>query len=158
MDPNSVANAISSQGSENTVAILGVMIPIVAIVMGLGVGMLKVWTDYRKKREILQAHHAERMAAIEKGIDLPPLPPGFYGSEQRSPDELPEQFQGRQIGLQHLRSGLIWLLIGGAISLALHAQDPRAALWGAVPAAYGLAKLLFYFIANRMNAKSDPKP
>jgi hypothetical protein len=159
MDPNTVAHAISD-GSDNTVAILGVMIPIVAIVMGLGVGMLKVWTDYRKKREILQAHHAERMAAIEKGIELPPLPPQFYG-----PDDAPartakvlQEFKGQaSSGLHYLRSGLTWLLIGIAISIALYANHDNdhvhtAAWWGAVPAAFGLSRLLFYFIANRMSA------
>ena len=160
MDPNTVANAISSQGSENTVAILGVMIPIVAIVLGLSVAMLKVWTDYRKKREILQAHHAERMAAIEKGIELPPLPVQFYGTEDNSLAEaakVQREFKGQASGLHYLRSGLMWLLIGIAISIALYAEHDNehvhtAAWWGAVPAAFGLSRLLFYFIANRMNA------
>jgi hypothetical protein len=40
--------------SDNAVAIIGVLIPIVAIVMGLGIGMLKLSLDYRKKREILR--------------------------------------------------------------------------------------------------------
>jgi len=79
MDPSTVSNAVAG-GSHDAVAIIGVMIPIVAIVMGLGIGMLKLWLDFRKKRDILQAHHTERMAAIEKGIDLPPLPAQFYGS------------------------------------------------------------------------------
>jgi hypothetical protein len=83
VDPNEVSHAVS-QVSDNAVAIIGVLIPIVAIVMGLGIGMLKLSLDYRKKREILQAHHAERMAAIEKGIELPPLPPQFYGPETSS--------------------------------------------------------------------------
>jgi hypothetical protein len=161
MDPSSVADAIA-KGPVDPVAILGVMIPIVAIVLGLGLGMLKLWLDYRKKREILQAHHAERMAAIEKGIDLPPLPPQFYGSAASAPPDLPlEQFKGRHIGLQYLRSGLMWLLIGIAISVALYAEHDHdahdAAWWGAVPAAYGLSRLLFYFIANRMNAAADAR-
>jgi hypothetical protein len=161
VDPSSVAHAVSG-GSPYAVAILGVMIPIVAIVMGLGIGMLKLWLDYRKKREILQAHHAERMAAIEKGIELPSLPPQFYGTEARSlpPDMLQEQLKGH-IGLPYLRSGLMWLLIGAAISLALYADHhgaaSNAAWWGGVPAAFGLSKLLFYFIANRMNTGADAR-
>jgi hypothetical protein len=138
------------------------MIPIIAIVMGLGVGMLKLWLDFRKKREILQAHHAERMAAIEKGIELPPLPPQFYGNDIRSLpiDVIQEQLKGRHLALSQLRSGLIWLLVGIAISVALyadheHAQSHNAAWWGGVPIAIGLSKLLFYFIANRMNAGAD---
>ena len=46
--------------------------------MGLGVGMLKLYLDYRKKREVIQLHHAERMAAIDKGIELPSLPPNSF--------------------------------------------------------------------------------
>jgi hypothetical protein len=162
MDPNAVAHAISD-GSDNTVAILGVMIPIVAIVMGLGVGMLKVWTDYRKKRDILQAHHAERMAAIEKGIELPPLPPQFYGSYDAPAAAaiVEQQLKGEAGGLRYLRSGLMWLLIGIAISIALYADHSdhmhTAAWWGAVPIAFGLSKLLFYFIANRASGRASER-
>jgi hypothetical protein len=154
MDPKTVADVVSA-GSDNPVAIIGVLIPIVAIVMGLGIGMLKIWLDFRKKRDILQAHHAERMAAIEKGIELPSLPPGFYSNEssQVTPEMLQQEFKGRASGLHYLRSGLMWLLIGIAISVALYADhdvgEHGAAWWGGVPAAFGLSKLLFYFIANR---------
>ncbi|HEY3731633.1 MAG TPA: hypothetical protein VGL28_10300 [Steroidobacteraceae bacterium] len=158
MDPTAVVNAVSNEGPY-AVAVLGVLIPIVAIVMGLGVGMLKLWLDFRKKREILQAHHAERMAAIDKGIELPPLPPEFYsnGGGKRT-ELLSEKFQGKQIGLHYLRSGLVWLLIGVSIAAALYAESPHDAhdaLWGAVPAAYGLAQLLFYVIANRQIERAD---
>ncbi|HEY4975379.1 MAG TPA: hypothetical protein VII41_17335, partial [Steroidobacteraceae bacterium] len=129
MDPNSVAQAIT-RGSQDPVAIIGVLIPIVAIVMGLGIGMLKIWLDFRKKREILQAHHAERMAAIDKGIELPALPPGFYGAEGTSvpPEVLQQELKGRQAGLHYLRGGLMWLLIGIAISLALAIAWIRATI------------------------------
>ncbi len=158
MDPNSVASVVT----DNPTAILAMVIPIVAIVLGLGVAMLKLWLDFRKKREILQSHHAERMAAIEKGIELPPLPPQFYGSEVSSltADVLNEQLKGRHQGLRYLRSGLVWLLVGIAISLALYADHDHGgshavAWWGGVPIAFGLSKLLFYFIANHMNAGAD---
>jgi hypothetical protein len=161
VDPNEVSHAVS-QVSDNAVAIIGVLIPIVAIVMGLGIGMLKLSLDYRKKREILQAHHAERMAAIEKGIELPPLPPQFYGPETSSlaTGVIQDQLKGRHVGLQSLRSGLMWLLIGIAISVALYASHDLGerhteAWWGGVPIAFGLSKLLFYFIANRMDASAD---
>ena len=154
MDSDSIPNAV--------VPILGVMIPIIAIVLGLGLGMLKLWLDYRKKREILQAHHAERMAAIEKGIELPALPPQFYGSDSKSlpVDVLREELKGRHLGLNYLRSGLVWLLVGIALSVALYADHDHggshsAAWWGGLPIAFGLSKLLFYFIANRMNAGAD---
>jgi hypothetical protein len=162
VDADSVSNALSAGSHTDPVAILGVMIPIIAIVLGLGLGMLKLWLDFRKKREILQAHHAERMAAIEKGIELPPLPPQFYGSEVSSlpADVIHEQFKARHLALPQLRSGLIWLLVGIAISVALYADQEHghahtAAWWGGIPIAIGLSKLLFYFIANRINAGAD---
>jgi hypothetical protein len=153
VDPNQIAN--------NLVPIIGVMIPIVAIVMGLGIGMLKLWLDYRKKREILQSHHAERMAAIEKGIELPPLPREFYGTATSSvpTDLIQEELRGRHSELRYLRSGLIWLLVGIAITVALYAnhdlgEHRTEAWWGGIPIAFGLSKLLYYFITNRMPADS----
>ena len=162
MDPSTVSTAVAG-GSHDAVAIIGVMIPIVAIVMGLGIGMLKLWLDFRKKRDILQAHHAERMAAIEKGIDLPPLPPQFYGSEgEPAPDSSQGQSPKLQAGSAYLRSGLTWLLIGLAIGIALYADHDNhaarnAAWWGAVPAAFGLSRLLFYYISNRAAARADAR-
>jgi hypothetical protein len=162
MDPSSASNAVAG-GSHDAVAIIGVMIPIVAIVMGLGIGMLKLWLDFRKKRDILQAHHAERMAAIEKGIDLPPLPPQFYGSDgEPAPDSSQGQSPKLQAGSAYLRSGLTWLLIVLAIGIALYADHDNhaarnAAWWGAVPAAFGLSRLLFYYISNRAAARADAR-
>jgi hypothetical protein len=53
----------------------------------------------------------------------------------------------------------VWLLVGIAISLALYSEHDHGgshdAWWGGVPIAYGLSKLLFYFIANRMNGGAD---
>src|SRR5215472_1893751 len=87
---------------------LALMIPIAAIVLGIGAGMLAIWVDYRKKREFFQLHHAERMAAIEKGIEVPPLPPEFFANyrKQRTPEDA-------------LRHGLLWLFVGIAVTVAL---------------------------------------
>ena len=162
-DATDVAAIMSAMPPHNdVVSILGVMIPIIAIVMGLGLGMLKScgWTSARNAKSS-RLHHAERMAAIEKGIELPPLPPEFFGSETKSlPAEvLREELKGRHVGLTYLRSGLIWLLVGIAISVALYTNHDggrsSAAWWGGIPIAFGLSKLLFYFIANRMNAGAD---
>ena len=58
--------------------VIAVMIPIVAIVMGIGIGMLSLFLDYRKKREMFAMHHKERLTAIDKGMEVPPLPPEFF--------------------------------------------------------------------------------
>jgi hypothetical protein len=73
IDPSDVANMASTALHHTDVAaVLALVIPIVAIVFGISVAMLGMWLDFRKKREMFELHHAERMAAIEKGIDLPP--------------------------------------------------------------------------------------
>ena len=54
--------------------------PIVAIVMGIGIGMQAIWTEHKRKAQILEQNHRERMHAIEKGIELPPLPAHLVGS------------------------------------------------------------------------------
>ena len=51
--------------------ILPLLIPIIAIVMGIGMGMLGFWLDYQKKIRIFELHHKERMLAIERGMEVP---------------------------------------------------------------------------------------
>jgi len=119
---------------------IAVFIPIVAIVMGIGIGMLSLFLDYRKKRDMFAMHHQERMAAIEKGMELPPLPPEFFQEARRSKMRVPSDF---------LRRGLFWLLVGGAITVALKATHDADYLWGLVPMAVGAAYLLFYYFEGR---------
>jgi hypothetical protein len=137
-DPSTYPDFIA-HGHLDVVPILGVSIPIVAIVMGLGIGMLKLYLDYRKKRELIQTHHAERMAAIDKGIELPSLPPEFFQEYRRPPLTV----------TSYLRRGLLWLLIGIAVTTALAATHNHNYWWGLVPAAVGVANLLTYFFASR---------
>jgi hypothetical protein len=70
--------------NHSLVAILSMVIPIVAIIMGVGIGMLSLLLQFRRKRDMFQLYHAERMAAIEKGIELPPLPPEFFQDTGRT--------------------------------------------------------------------------
>ncbi|HUN76288.1 MAG TPA: DUF6249 domain-containing protein [Steroidobacteraceae bacterium] len=134
---------------ENAVAIIGVMIPIVVVVMLVGIGMLKLALDYRNRREMFQLHHAERLAAIEKGVEIAPLPPEFFKSYRRP---LP----GPAVSL---RNGLLWLFVGGALFVALYeAVGSDQAWWGLLPAAVGVANLLFYLIAGRKLEADTRKP
>ncbi len=141
-DPSSVAGLIAAAtaaSNHDVDDVLALMIPIITIVMGMGIGMLRVWVDYRKKREIFQLHHAERMAAIDKGGEVPPLPPEFFRDYRRGPGTPSD----------YLRYGLVWLLIGVAVFVAIWMRSQQDAWWGLVPAAFGAANLLFYFIARR---------
>src|SRR3954464_3945099 len=49
------------------------LIPITAIVMSLGLAMLHLWADHQRKSQMLAQMHRERMAAIEKGVEVPPM-------------------------------------------------------------------------------------
>lgn len=128
--------------------VVAVFIPIVAIIMGIGIAMLGMWLDYRKKREIFQLYHSERMAAIEKGIDVPSLPSEFFGDYRRRP----------RTPTDYLRRGLMWLLVGSAVAVALFETDNKnlSWSWGLVPVAVGIANVLFYAFTRRSQAPRQP--
>lgn len=116
--------------------ILPFMIPIVAIVMGIGIGMLAIWLDYRKKRDILELHHKERMTAIERGMEVPPLPAALLQSERVVRHAVPGDY---------LRRGLLWLAVGLALAILLGVNySPERGTWGLLPIAVGVAYLIFY--------------
>jgi hypothetical protein len=126
------------------------MIPIVAIVMGIGFAMMALWLNYRGKRELFQLYHAQRMAAIEKGIDLPPPPAEIF--EGLKPPAFPTSSvpAAQASMLAHLKRGLSLMLVGTVIFVALwFTAGYDVAWWGLIPAAVGLADLLFYFLAGR---------
>lgn len=117
---------------HNTVGVLTMLIPIVAIIMGVGIGMMSLYLQFRTRRNLLQLHHTERMAAIERGIELPPLAPElFQDTRRREPEPI-----------RHRRHGLILLFLGIAVTAALWGTDVSAYWWGLVPTAIGLAFLL----------------
>jgi hypothetical protein len=103
----------------------------------------------RHQRRVLI--HKERLAAIEKGVDLPALP--------EEPD------RGR-INVQRilLLSGLVWMAIGiGALSVGkIILADPairtepsappvNAYLAGVIPLLVGVAHLIVYAVDRRAN-------
>ncbi len=127
---------------HTSVEIVGELIPIIAIVLGIGIGMLAIYLDFRKKRELFQLYHAERMAAIEKGIELPPLPPDLL-RDTRTPEAR---------GARHRRFGFVLLFVGVAVGLALWGTKDPDAWWALVPAGWGLALLLSSFLESRERA------
>lgn len=116
--------------------ILPFLIPIIAIVMGIGIGMLAIYLDYRKKRDLLELHHQERMAAIERGMELPPLPAALLQSERVVRHAVPGDY---------LRRGLVWSGVGlGAAALMGSHYGAERATWGLIPLFVGLAYLIFF--------------
>ena len=125
--------------NEDAVA---VFIPIVAIVMSLSIPIVFAIVDYRRRRDIVEAHHKERMAAIERGMEIAPLPETFFmGLEKK-----------RRPGAT-LLAGLIWLFIGIGLYMGLDAVAGRdVANFALIPGGVGVAFLIYYFVEGRKEA------
>ena len=118
------------------IELLALFIPIITIVLGVAIAIVWIITVHRQKVQRNDMRHKERMAAIEKGLDLPADP--VEPETVRKPGGL--------------RSGLSGLLVGVVLYLALRAvADDDVALFGLIPAAIGLANLVSYFIESRKN-------
>ena len=130
------------------VPVITLLIPLVAIVMGVGLAMFGVYLNYRKRKEIFTLYHQERMAAIEKGVDVAPLPDSFFAEDTRVANPR-----------RQLRTGMIWLFVGVVLTVAMYANGMGAtALYALVPAAVGLALLLYYFLEGRKALPPLPGP
>jgi Domain of unknown function (DUF6249) len=132
---------------HNLVGVLSMIVPMVAIIMGVGLGMLRLYLRYQRKRDMFQLYHTERMTAIEKGIELPPLPAEFF-RDSRWPELTP---------MRHRRAGLILLFLGIAVTVALWGTGITAYWWGLVPSALGLALFLSSVLEMQDLAK-QPRP
>lgn len=114
------------------------LVPIVAITFGTGFIPAIIWIilSYRKRRRFMELHHAERMAAIERGMDIPALPIELIDGRSR----------GRRSSLQ---SGLIWSFIGLALLISMWLDGDFPALPGLVCLGIGLAHLIYYGMEGR---------
>ncbi len=129
-----------------------VVIPIVAIVGGIAYAAYSLYLRFRRQRETLQMVHAERMAAIEKGVELPPLPSEllrdrYYGVGYRG--DYPRWQRGR---------GLRMIFVGAAVTVALwQTSGDHSFWWGLVIVALGLGRLASDFLDSRGAAHvADP--
>ena len=112
---------------------MALLIPILLVTISLGALIVWIVVGYRRRMHEVDCRHKERMAAIEKGLELPP-------------DSLPqpEQMPPRS---RYLLRGLIWLGVGLAITFggqAWLARPMGGSGWIAV--AVGTAYLIFYFV------------
>lgn len=116
--------------------VVAVFIPIVAIVMSLSIPIVFAITDYRRRRDIVESFHKERMAAIERGMDVPPLPDNVFDAVKRP---------------RHLLVGMVWLFIGIGLTIFLGAitDESGVRFLGLIPAGTGLAYLIYYFIEGK---------
>ncbi|MBK6597971.1 MAG: hypothetical protein IPG25_08815 [Proteobacteria bacterium] len=125
---------------------IAVLIPIVAIVFGVSAGMLGTWLSYRRKQQVLEQFHKERMAALDRGLPLPDVPGNLLGD-----NDVPTP-------ARVLRNGVMLTLIGVVLYFALaQVANSDVALFGLIPAAIGVANLLYAWMLARRD-KTDAAP
>ena len=123
-------------------------IPIVAIVGGITVAVVKAIGRQR----LLELAQQERIAALQRGVDLTKLPPLPHVMDE---DELglvalsgPERDRRRAQGL--LIAGIITLAAGIGVGAFLSFVETSENVWavGIIPGAVGLALLLSAWIVS----------
>ena len=122
--------------NEELIAILGMLLS-----LGMPLSILMVWVvlNYRKRRRLMELHHAERMAAIERGMEVPPMPLDLIDGNS------PRRRRSS------LLPGLVWFFIGLAVLIGTLAMrdDDVPVISGLVPLGVGLAYLVYYFFEGR---------
>ena len=118
-------------------AIVGVFIPIVAILAGIAVAIVAMFTGHRQRLQRAELRHRERLAAIDKGFELPPDPPDV---DPKAGDDA-----------RFLRHGLVLVALGVTLTAAMFQIPDKNVpyLFGLIPAAIGVAYLVYYVIRAR---------
>jgi hypothetical protein len=131
---------------------LGIMIPIIAVTLGLAIPMVKAVVDY--KRALIDAMNRERMAAIEKGITPPAWPDHLV--RDKGEEELPTTSEGREIARhRQLTTGLVILFVGIAILFGLPPLiGDSTARTGLIPIGIGVALLIAWAVRRRSGGGS----
>ena len=124
---------------EDLVPLAGIMIPLSAIVLGIGLAFWSVYWNHQKR----QLQYRERQLMIEKGLTPPPI------LVEEKHTTTPEASLRRGIVLLFLGIGLA---VGTAI-LGNFFDDREfvgiVALAAAIVGFVGLGNLVYYFIARR---------
>jgi hypothetical protein len=119
----------------------GVVVSVVSIVGAFSIAGFFWWTVTRAQVRARELLHAERQAAIEKGLPPPegPAPPG-----------------GKEPPTHALGAGLLWSFLGLGFMLAMRVVYPGSTCWGwgIILVALGLAYLVGYWL-TRGKADAD---
>ena len=133
---------------ETILPIMIFSIPIVAIVGGITMGIVRTMTQAR----LIENAQRERIAAIQAGIDptkLPPIPNADVESQVQAARD-PELAQRRRTnGL--LVGGIVTFFTGIGLSCFFSLMDVGGNAWaiGIIPASIGLALLLAAALVGR---------
>lgn len=121
--------------------IMALLIPITAIGMGIGLAMMETVTSHRRRSQALEQRHRERMAAIEKGVDLP-----LDNNDPEAQLELAKAMRKPRFLLR----GFVLVGIGGALIMTWPGGDDHVMrTFGWIALAIGVAQLLYYAIEGR---------
>jgi len=138
-------------------AVIGAMIPIVAITFGIGIGCLAIWSEHKRKLELIDRLHRERMLALEKGVEPPALPPGMVGDlaqKSRPPKPVP-----RYLWPRAMRNGLALFFVGIVMFFAVdRAGGAEGAMFMLVIAVIGLANLIYAGVLWQQEKNEPPPP
>jgi hypothetical protein len=127
-----------------------VVIPVVAIVGGISFAAYSMYLKVRRQRETLQMYHAERMAAIEKGIELPPLRPEIL--HDRYYDGYGREYRRSRRG-----SGVTLIIVGAAVTVAMwQANGDNSFWWGLVIIAWGVGRLVSDYMDGGYKGAGTP--
>jgi hypothetical protein len=119
------------------------LVPIFSTGVVFSIPIIWIVLNYRKRRHLMELYHRERMSAIERGMDLPPLPIELIDgrAKRRRSSLLP---------------GLVWFFIGLAVFvgwLMTDFDDDLPVLGGLIPLGIGLAYLIYYGVEGRHTEK-----
>ena len=127
---------------------LGALIPIVAITLGIGMIIVTILAKHRRQMQELDHRHKERMAAIDKGLELPPDPVSEQIAAARDAGIVDRVVRGGGAGSRYLLRGLVWLGVGLAVALT----DSGFRDYGWIGVAVGVAYLIYYAVEGRREA------
>jgi hypothetical protein len=125
-----------------SIPILALLIPIISVTASLAALIIWILVWHRRRVHEVDCRHKERMAAIEKGLELPPesLP---------QPAQMPPR-------ARYLLRGLIWLGVGLALTFGVRDWfGTQIGGCGWIVVAVGAAYLIFYFVEGRKAAVSE---
>jgi hypothetical protein len=130
--------------------IIALSIPIVALVAGSVILVIALLFKYLRRRrlfKLFELYHRERMAAIEKGVEVPVLPEALLRDSDPARPRTPSGT---------LLKGLVWLFAGAGAFVALRGlTNGNEPLLTCVPMGIGMAYLVYYLAEGR---KALPKP
>lgn len=116
---------------------IALLIPIFGIVFGVAVAIVAIVAAHRARVARLEHRHRERLAALDKGLELPP-------------DGLDPELDPATRRPRYLLRGLVWLFAGLGFTFFLYrVADADVSTLGLMPTGIGLAYLIFYFVEGR---------